>query len=180
MELTATIEYRTIEFRKGGAVKTAQESLQWAEFAMTFVVSAMETERMQDYLNRTAPNVYGLKTFLGQPKQRPELFRREYLEPLFAGKNGRDHLQPVQACQTWVPEELPPRLSPQLRRLRNAEELRYFSRIKEADRSSVAGRLSTAESDLRIDGVAPYSDFNPVFCFQQRENSPTSCRACKI
>jgi Putative amidoligase enzyme len=86
---------RTIEFRKASPSKTAQEALMWAEFAMTFILSAMQTDDTIRYLNHTPPNVAGLRRFLSQKKTEAHMCDPEYLNPLWVGKSGRESIQPL-------------------------------------------------------------------------------------
>jgi Putative amidoligase enzyme len=85
---------RTIEFRKGTPSKNAREALMWAEFAMSFILSAMQTRDVPTYLGNTQPNVGGLKAFVLQEKTEPYMCDPEYLKPLWVGKTGRESRQP--------------------------------------------------------------------------------------
>lgn len=86
---------KTIEFRKGSPSRNAREALAWAEFTMTFILSAMQTEDPPRYLDRIAPNVDGLKRFLLQEKREPSMCDPEYLEPLWVGTTGKESVQPT-------------------------------------------------------------------------------------
>jgi len=85
----------TIEFRQPPGVKTAAETLQWVEFAITFVKAALLKAKPDDNLEAFNVNVGGLKEFL---KIKAEDFPREpanffatcdgsILEQLFDGVN---------------------------------------------------------------------------------------------
>jgi Putative amidoligase enzyme len=97
------LDLRTLEFRKAGASTTVQEALAWAEFAMTFVLSAMQTENTPAYLNTLPPNVDGLRRFLLKEKRPADapMCNPEYLKPLWAGKTGKESLQPQPALAAW-------------------------------------------------------------------------------
>lgn len=81
------------------ASTTAREALMWAEFAMSFILSAMQTDDVVKYLNTTPPNVAGLRRFLLQDKKEPHLCEPGYLKPLWAGKTGEESIPPM-VCKT--------------------------------------------------------------------------------
>lgn len=92
----AILKFKTIEFRKGGASTSARDALMWAEFAMTFILSAMQTQDPPAYFKTVLPNVEGLKQFLLQEKREsPHMCDPGYLEPLWVGKNGKESIQPI-------------------------------------------------------------------------------------
>lgn len=78
------IKYYTVEFRKPPASKTAQEALNWAEFAMTFVQTAIRYGTLER-LVVIPPTVGGLRWFLRQTCV-PRLNKPGRLEAIWKGK----------------------------------------------------------------------------------------------
>ena len=116
------LRLRTIEFRKGSPSRNAREALAWAELAMTFILSAMQTDDPPtSYLDHAAPNVDGLKRFLLQDKLEPFMSDPRYLEPLWAGKTGEESVQPRPALR----DALGDRNRPGLEAKREREKMRY-------------------------------------------------------
>lgn len=121
----------TIEFRKGAAATTAQQSLAWAELAMTFIQSAMGSgdDDTVDHLNRIPPNVGGLKRFLLRKRQNPHMCDPRYLEPLWTGRVDSDSIQ-ANISQSF---NGPPVKRQEQRRA--AETERYWLKLRDKDRA---------------------------------------------
>lgn len=98
-------ECKTIEFRKGAASRDASDSLTWAEFAMTFVQSAMQSNLKPDMLSKIPSNIQGLRWFLLQRKIVPGMSDPRYLAPLFANKLPHESIIPHVVRQTTPAEK---------------------------------------------------------------------------
>ena len=135
-------KHKTIEFRKPGPSESAAEAIMWAEFAMGFVLAAMQTENTVGYFRRVPPNVGGLKRFLLQEKKERHMCDPSYLEPLWRGKTGNESRQPRPAVEShWE------RLLPKVEEMVDREEKEYLRLYRPASsRGAAAGRIGGSKA----------------------------------
>lgn len=132
--------HKTIEFRKPGPSHSAEEAIMWAEFAMAFILSAMQTEDPVTYMRRVPPNVGGLKQFLLQKKQEPHMCDPSYLTPLWRGRTGKEIKQPTPTVEShWT------KLLPELQKMVVVEEREYLRLYKADQVPQIASRLQAVE-----------------------------------
>jgi Putative amidoligase enzyme len=130
-------KHKTIEFRKPGPSKSAEETIMWAEFAMAFILSAMQIENTINYIRKVPPNVGGLKQFLLLRKKEPYMCDPTYLAPLWRGKTGKEIQQPKPNVEShWT------KVLPGLQRMVEVEETEYLRlyKVEEALQTAVRKR----------------------------------------